>query len=71
MELKVQKKNLGKKKEKKELKKINNEIKKVKEIKVEKEVEMQGFSGGEILRGRYPLAWQMKLCYEYGGIGHK
>jgi len=31
---------------------------KVEKIEIkEKEVEMQGFSRGEILRGRYPLAW--------------
>ena len=32
---------------------------------------MRGFSGGEILRGRYPLVWQKVLCYKCGGIGHK
>ena len=32
---------------------------------------MRGFSGGEILRGRYPLAWQKMLCYKCGGIGYK
>ena len=48
------------KKEKKESKKV-----------VEREVETRGFSREEILRERYPLAWQKVLCYECGGIGHR
>ena len=32
---------------------------------------MQGFSRGEILKGRYPLAWWKVRCYECGGLGHK
>ena len=32
---------------------------------------MRGFSRGEILKGRYPLAWRKVQCYECGGIGHK
>jgi len=50
--------------EKKEEEKIEKKIE-------EREVEMRGFSRGEILRGRYPLAWQKVLCYECGGLGHK
>jgi len=57
MKTKVQKKDLENKKEKKiddEKEKIEIEIKGKKEIE-EKEVEMRGFSRGEILKGRYPL----------------
>jgi len=58
MKTKVQKKNLEKKE-----KKIEEEgkeekaekVEKTKEIEEEREVEMQGFSGGEILKRRYPL----------------
>jgi len=32
---------------------------------------MQGFSGGEILKGIYLLIWRKVRCYECGGIGHK
>ena len=81
MKIKVQKKNLEKKKEKKvdneKEKKIEKEERKMeKEEKIEKvreerEVEMRGFSGGEILKGRYPLAWQKVWCYECGGLGHR
>ena len=56
-------------KDKKEKKKGVDEKKK--EIKEEREVEMQGFSRGEILKGRYPLAWWKVQCYEYGGLGHR
>ena len=41
------------KKEKKEEKIDDEKI----EIEEEREVEMRGFSGGEILKGKYPLAW--------------
>ena len=58
------------KKEKIEKKEKMREDKEEK-IEEEREVEMQGFSRGEILRGRYPLAWWKVLCYECGGIGHK
>ena len=37
----------------------------------EREVEMRGFSGGEILKGRYPLVWWKVRCYECGGLGHR
>ena len=64
------KKKMKMKKEKIEKKEKTREDKKEK-IKGEREVEMQGFSRGEILRGRYPLAWWKVLCYECGEIGHK
>jgi len=35
------------------------------------EVEMRGFSRGEILKGRYPLVWWKVRCYECGGLGHR
>ena len=40
-------------------------------IEIEREVEMQGFSGGEILKRRYTLVWQKVRCYECGGLGHR
>ena len=40
-------------------------------IEEEREVEIRGFSGGEILKGRYPLAWWKVRCYECGGLGHR
>jgi len=60
------------KKEKKE-EKIEKTIEKEekKEIEEEREVEMRGFSGGEILKGRYPLVWWKVRCYECGGLGHR
>ena len=62
------------KKEKKkgvEEKKQEIEKEETKEIEEEIEVEMRGFSGGEILKGRYPLAWWKVRCYECGGLGHR
>ena len=64
------KKKMKMKKEKIEKKEKTREDKKEK-IEGEREVEMQCFSRGEILRGRYPLAWWKVLCYECGGIGYK
>ena len=65
MKTKVQKRDLEKKE-----KKIDDE--KVEEMKEkEREIEMRGFSGGEILKGRYPLVWQKVRCYECGGLGHR
>ena len=61
---KVQKKDLKDRKEKK----IDDEKE---EIEEEKKVEMRGFSGGEILKGRYPLVWWKVRCYECGGLGHR
>ena len=61
---KVQKKDLENKKEKK----IDDEKEK---IEKKKEVEIRGFSRGEILRGRYPLAWRKVWCHECGGLGYK
>ena len=76
MKTKVQKKDLEKKDKMREVEKIEIDEgqrrpeRKIKEkIEVEREVEMQGFSGGEILKGRYPLAWQKVRCYECGGLG--
>ena len=80
---KVQKKNLEKKEKKREVEKREEkkiEIdegqrrpeKKIEEkIEVEREVELRGFSGGEILKGRYPLVWRQVRCYECGGVGHR
>jgi len=51
MKTKVQKKDLEDRKEKK----IDDEKE---EIEEEREVEMRGFSGGEILKGKYPLVWR-------------
>jgi len=48
---KVQKKDLEKKEKKREVEKKDEKIEE------EREVEMQGFSGGEILKRRYPLVW--------------
>ncbi len=45
--------------------------KKDEKIEEEREVEMRGFSGGEILKGRYPLVWWKVRCYECGGLGHR
>ena len=74
MKIKVQKKDLEKEKEKKEEEEDKGQrrpkIEKEK-IEVEREVEMRGFSGGEILKGRYPLAWWKMRCYECGGLGHR
>ena len=61
---KVQKKDQGKKKEKK----VDDKKEKRKK---EREVEIQGFFRGEILKGRYPLAWRKVRCYECGGLGHR
>jgi len=63
-------------KDKKEKKERVEEKKKVieKEEKTEieeREVEMRGFSGGEILKGRYPLVGWKVRCYECGGLGHR
>jgi len=80
--IKVQKKDLGKRKvdnekekkrevEKKEKKKDDKKEEIEKEIEAEREVEMRGFSGGEILKGRYPLVWRKVQCYECGGLGHR
>jgi len=66
----AQKKGQEKKKEKK-VDDEKEEIKKEIEIEREVEVEMRGFSGGEILKGRYPLAWWKVQCYECGGLGHR
>jgi len=49
---KVQKKDLEKKEKTREVEKREEKI------EADKEVEMQGFSRGEILKGRYPLAWR-------------
>ena len=49
----VQKKDQEKKREKK----VDNEKDGKTEIEEEREVEIRGFSGGEILKGRYPLVW--------------
>ena len=75
---KVQKKDLGKKADEKKEEKIEidegqrrPEEKKEEKIEVEREVEMRGFSGGEILKGRYPLVWWKVRCYECGGLGHR
>ena len=57
-------------KDKKEKRKGVNE-KKDEKIEEEREVEMQGFSRGEILKGRYPLVWWKVQCYECGGLGHR
>ena len=48
---KVQKEDLEKKEKKREVEKKDEKIEE------EREVEMQGFSGGEILKRRYPLVW--------------
>ena len=56
-------------KDKKEKKKGVDEKKK--EIEEERELEMQSFSRGEILKGRYPLVWWKVQCYECGGLGHR
>jgi len=76
IKIKVQKKDLEKKKEKKvdneKEKKIEKMIEKEEKTEIEeREVEMRGFSGGEILKGRYPLAWWKMWCYECGGLGHR
>ena len=55
---KVQVRMLDKDKKEKKEKRIDDEKKmedKEREIEAEKEIEMRGFSGGEILKGRYPL----------------
>jgi len=71
----VQVQTLGKdKKEKKkevDEKKKEIEVEEKKEMEEEREVEMRGFSGGEILKGRYPLVWWKVRCYECGGLGHR
>jgi len=62
---KVQKKDLEKKEKMREVEKREEKIEK------EREVEMRGFSGGEILKGKYPLVWWKVRCYECGGLGHR
>jgi len=60
MKTKVQKKDLKKKEKKIEEEGKEEKVEKVekmKEIEEEREVEMRGFSRGEILKRRYPLVW--------------
>jgi len=67
------KKNLKEEKEKE--KKIEEKEKKVEKRRQEapqqQEKKERSFSGGEILRGRYPLVWQKKQCYKCEDLGHK
>ena len=81
--MKVQKKDLEKKGKMREVEKREEEKIEIEEgqrrperkieekIEEEKEIEMRGFSGGEILKGRYPLVWWKVRCYECGGLGHR
>ena len=61
-------------KDEKKEKRIDDEKKmedKEREIEAETEIEIRGFSGGEILKGRYPLVWRQVRCYECGGLGYR
>jgi len=56
---KIQKKDLEKKEKMREVEKKNEKMEE------EREVEMRGFSGGEILKVRYPLVWwKVRLLWD-------
>jgi len=59
------------KEEKTKKKKRKIKVEKKEKVREEREIEIRGFSGGEILKERYPLVWRKVQYYECRGLGHK